>query len=102
MPFIQSCSAGDFSVDMITGVVTVTGTLDAEILPLYNLVLEARDRGNPTRIGQTDLVVRILNIDDNAPRFDNSFFSITVREGIYKYPKQFFFFYLIVAINMQT
>lgn len=66
---------------MVTGRVTVTGELDAETQPEYNLVLEARDRGNPTRIGQVNLVVRILNIDDNAPRFDSSFFSIMIREG---------------------
>ena len=48
----------------------------------YTLVLEARDRGSPTRIGQTTLVVRVLDINDNAPRFDSSFFSIMIREGI--------------------
>ncbi len=48
----------------------------------YTLVLEARDRGNPIRIGQTTLRVRIIDINDNAPRFDSSFNSISIREDL--------------------
>ena len=47
----------------------------------YELELEVRDGGSPTRIGLARLVVRVVDINDNSPRFDRSFYSVTIGEG---------------------
>ena len=50
-------------------------------LPRYDLVVQARDGGTPPRIGTANLIVRVVNINDNSPRFDRSFFVAQVAEG---------------------
>ena len=47
----------------------------------YNLTVQACDRGFQTRIGNANLVIRVININDNSPRFDRSFYVAEVAEG---------------------
>ena len=47
----------------------------------YQLDVEATDGGIPRRIGVTQIVIRVVNINDNSPRFDRSFYAEEVREG---------------------
>ena len=49
----------------------------------YQLDVEATDGGIPRRIGVTQIVIRVVNINDNSPRFDRSFYAEEVREGEY-------------------
>ena len=51
----------------------------------YQLDVEATDAGVPRRIGVTQIVIRVVNINDNSPRFDRSFYAEEVREGEYMY-----------------
>ena len=49
----------------------------------YQLDVEAADGGLPRRIGVTQVVIQVVNINDNSPRFDRSFYAEEVREGEY-------------------
>lgn len=60
---------GVFNI-MSDGSVTVAGSLDYEFQQIYNLVIEVRDGGNPSRQVTTPLTVGLIDINDNAPQFD--------------------------------
>ena len=45
--------------------------------------MEATDRGNPSRIGTADIFIDVININDNNPRFDRSFYVAEVSEGLF-------------------
>ena len=47
----------------------------------YQLDVEATDGGFPRRIGVTQLIIQVVNINDNSPRFDRSFYTEEVSEG---------------------
>lgn len=43
--------------------------------------MEATDAGVPRRIGVTQIAIQVLNVNDNSPRFDRSFYAEEVSEG---------------------
>lgn len=43
--------------------------------------MEATDGGVPRRIGVTQIAVQVINVNDNNPRFDRSFYAEEVSEG---------------------
>ena len=43
--------------------------------------MEATDGGVPRRIGVTQIAILVVNVNDNSPRFDRSFYSEEVSEG---------------------
>ncbi|XP_056136547.1 protocadherin alpha-C2-like isoform X1 [Lampris incognitus] len=55
--------------------------LDREERAVHNLILTAVDGGVPTRTGTASVVVRVLDINDNAPAFDKDFYKIDVMEN---------------------
>lgn len=57
-----------FSIDPVSGVITVNNELDRELWPFYNLTVIAIDEGSPPVTGSTSVVVTITDINDNAPR----------------------------------
>ena len=59
-----------FAINSTTGEVTTRQVFDRESgTETYNLVIEADDRGNPRRTASSTVVIRILDINDNGPRF---------------------------------
>ncbi|KAM6953616.1 protocadherin alpha-C2-like [Aplochiton taeniatus] len=59
----------------------LTKSLDREIQDVYNLILTAVDGGVPTRSGTASIIVRVLDTNDNAPRFDNDSYNINILEN---------------------
>ena len=49
----------------------------------YQLDVEATDGGIPRRIGVTQIAIQVVNVNDNSPRFDRSFYSEEVSEGMH-------------------
>ena len=45
--------------------------------------MEAADGGFPGRIGVTQVAIQVVNVNDNSPRFDRSFYTEEVSEGKY-------------------
>ncbi|XP_020287734.1 protein dachsous isoform X2 [Pseudomyrmex gracilis] len=56
-----------FAVDPDTGEITTREPLDRETKSVHELVLEARDRGTPSRATRVPMKVTVLDVNDNSP-----------------------------------
>ncbi|XP_048738793.2 protocadherin Fat 4-like [Ostrea edulis] len=63
----QSSAAVPFQVDSESGIVTVTGSLDRETIPWYQMVITATDRGTPRLTGSLTLEISLTDVNDNDP-----------------------------------
>ena len=80
---VSSEIADTFSINSSTGVVTLISSLDRETTSLYSFAVRAVDngvRGRLDGIGQLD--VRVLDVNDEVPRFDEDPYMVTVGENI--------------------
>ncbi|XP_071267144.1 protocadherin alpha-C2-like [Salvelinus alpinus] len=73
---IQTGSDGTKYVDLV-----LTKALDREENAVHNLILTAVDGGVPSQSGTANIVVRVLDTNDNAPRFDRSVYTVNVTEN---------------------
>lgn len=71
-----------FSIDSLSGDVTLVKPLDYETTELYRIVVRAQDGGAPARSNTTQLLVHIEDVNDNSPRFFTSLLQETVSEGV--------------------
>ncbi|XP_055080944.1 protocadherin alpha-C2-like [Periophthalmus magnuspinnatus] len=55
--------------------------LDREQQAVHNLILTAVDGGVPTRTGTASIIVRVLDVNDNAPSFDEEKYVVNVLEN---------------------
>ncbi|KIH53368.1 cadherin domain protein [Ancylostoma duodenale] len=62
-----------FSIDSATGCLRTGRTLDRESMPDYRLVVQATDRGLPPQSAEAIVKVKVLDEDDNAPKFSHLF-----------------------------
>ena len=77
--FAVERSAGD--IDGSEYMVHVVKVLDRERnADGFKLVLAAADRGRPPRTGSTELTVKLLDVNDNAPVFVSSSLTVNVSE----------------------
>ena len=75
-------SNNDFTINSTSGVITVNGDLDREVISEYTLTIRAQDGGNPARSDGSMVVITVNDINDNSPIFQRSLYTITVREDI--------------------
>ncbi|KAM4653621.1 protocadherin alpha-8-like [Amazona ochrocephala] len=59
----------------------LTKSLDRETMPIHHLVLTATDGGRPPLTGTVKLVISVLDVNDNAPQFNQSVYKVKVLEG---------------------
>ncbi|XP_028423953.1 protocadherin Fat 4-like [Perca flavescens] len=71
---------GKFSVDPVSGMVSVTGALDRETKAEYSLLMVAEDQGRPAKSATASLLVRVSDINDNVPKFSNAEYQGEVLE----------------------
>ncbi|NWH79854.1 CADN protein, partial [Piaya cayana] len=64
-----------FAVDQY-GHVVVANTLDREVIPKYSLIVEASDQGTPARTGSVTVLINLLDVNDNGPRFEASYMPV--------------------------
>lgn len=63
-----------FSINSKSGVLQTAAQLDHETLPsVLHLKIIASDHGKPPMRGSADLEITILDVNDNAPHFDENF-----------------------------
>ncbi|XP_044136963.1 protocadherin gamma-C5-like [Bufo gargarizans] len=55
--------------------------LDREEREEHTLVLTAFDSGSPLRSGTSLITINVIDINDNAPVFDNAFYKISLKEN---------------------
>lgn len=74
---------GQFSINILTGGISVINSLDYEMIREYNLRIKAQDCGRPPLINGTGMVVvQVVDINDNEPRFVSTPFQATVLENV--------------------
>ncbi|KAM9184622.1 protocadherin alpha-2-like [Mergus octosetaceus] len=69
-----------FSIDPQTGDIRLRGPLDFEEVRLYELQIEAQDKGMPPLSGHCEVVVEVLDVNDNAPEVWVTSLSVPVPE----------------------
>ncbi|XP_069737774.1 protocadherin-16 [Phaenicophaeus curvirostris] len=72
----------DFSLDPVSGVLSTTRALDRERVSSYSLRVVVRDHGSPARSSSTVVNVRVLDLNDNAPRFSQASYAVEVPEDL--------------------
>ncbi|XP_041987836.1 protein dachsous [Aricia agestis] len=70
-----------FAIDERSGLVTTQARVDCETNPMPKLTVVASDRGNPPLSSTATLIVTVLDVNDNEPIFDQSFYNVTVSEN---------------------
>ncbi|XP_044201132.1 protocadherin Fat 4-like [Thunnus albacares] len=71
---------GRFSIDPVSGMVSVAGALDRETKAEYNLQVIAEDQGRPVRSSTATLLVQVSDINDNVPKFSEAEYEVEVLE----------------------
>uniref|UniRef100_A0A8C5T5K1 Cadherin domain-containing protein n=1 Tax=Malurus cyaneus samueli TaxID=2593467 RepID=A0A8C5T5K1_9PASS len=64
-----------FVVDQF-GHVVVANTLDREAVQKYTLIVQASDQGTPARTGSVTVLINLLDINDNGPRFEAPYMPV--------------------------
>lgn len=62
--------ADKFSINHLSGQIKVDSPLDFETKPKFQFIVKGVDSGDPQRTGSCSLVVNVVDVNDNAPRFD--------------------------------
>ncbi|XP_071314632.1 protocadherin gamma-C5-like isoform X15 [Trachinotus anak] len=57
------------------------GNLDRETVPEYTVVIRATDAGSPRLSSQTTFVVKLSDVNDNAPTFSQPSYSVDIPEN---------------------
>lgn len=70
-----------FAIDERSGLVTTRVRVDCETNPSPRLTVLASDRGYPPLTSTATLIVTVLDVNDNEPIFDQSFYNVTVSES---------------------
>ncbi|OQR71487.1 cadherin-related tumor suppressor-like [Tropilaelaps mercedesae] len=71
-----------FRIDATSGVLSLHKALDYELHKLYTLNISASDGGSPRLTTTVPFVVRVTDVNDNAPVFPNGAIVRTLREGV--------------------
>ncbi|XP_049685669.1 protocadherin alpha-2-like isoform X7 [Accipiter gentilis] len=69
-----------FILDPNTGEIRLTGALDFEDVPSYEIQIEATDKGTPPLSGHCKVVLEVLDVNDNAPEVWVTSLSVPVPE----------------------
>lgn len=60
---------------------TTSGNLDRETVPEYTVVIKATDAGSPPLSSQTTFMVKLSDVNDNAPTFSQPSYSVDIPEN---------------------
>ncbi|XP_054238920.1 protocadherin-23 [Indicator indicator] len=71
-----------FALNSTSGALRVTRSLDREDVSNFTLVIECRDRGNPSRSSTAQLYLTVLDENDHNPLFAKTQYQISVREDL--------------------
>ncbi|XP_067423013.1 protocadherin alpha-8-like isoform X1 [Emydura macquarii macquarii] len=69
-----------FSIEQNTGEIRVKGNIDFEGMNLFEIQIEAKDKGYPPLVGHCKVLIDILDLNDNAPVLAVTSLSLPVPE----------------------
>ncbi|XP_051784464.1 protocadherin Fat 1a isoform X3 [Erpetoichthys calabaricus] len=80
--FVDSAD-GHFSIDELSGIISLEKPLDREIQAIYTLTVKATDQGSPRRLSTVcSVTVSVLDINDNPPVFEHREYVANVSEDV--------------------
>lgn len=71
-----------FAVDTSSGVITATGTIDYEAVPVMYLVVQAVDGGTPSLSSSALVRITVIDLNDNTPVPVPDNYAVTVLEDV--------------------
>ncbi|CAL9692663.1 unnamed protein product [Knipowitschia caucasica] len=71
-----------FEIDSTTGEIRVKNILDREETERYEFRVSAADKGVPSKTGTATIVLNVLDVNDNDPKFMLSSYSFSVIENM--------------------
>ena len=80
--FQDSSTYGLFNISESTGAVTSLRPLDREQRDSYNFTVVATDGGMPRQSSSISITLQVLDINDNAPLFEQEVYELAVREDM--------------------
>ena len=74
--------SGYFEIDSKSGEIKLTKSIVYKTGELVNIIVEAIDNGQPARLGQTTIHVRIVDVGNNPPNVEINFLTSTELDGV--------------------
>ncbi|XP_075905067.1 protocadherin Fat 4-like isoform X2 [Nelusetta ayraudi] len=71
---------GRFAVHPESGLVTLAAGLDREVKAEYQLQVLAEDQGRPANSANASLLIKVIDVNDNAPEFSQAVYQVLVLE----------------------
>lgn len=78
---IQGNDGGVFEINSLTGKIGLKSALNREKQAEYTLNVLATDGGTPPRVGETEVIVKVGDENDNSPVFQPASLRASVREN---------------------
>lgn len=75
-------SPATFSIDAVSGIISVAEKLDYSKAKKYSLEVEGRDGGSPSRTGSTVVVIVVEDVNNKPPKFSRDQYDVEVYENI--------------------
>ncbi|XP_037117249.1 protocadherin alpha-8-like isoform X21 [Syngnathus acus] len=69
-----------FDINRSTGEIIVTGLIDYEERETYEIEIEASDKGSPPLTTEKSVLIKIIDVNDNAPEIEVTSFSSSIPE----------------------
>uniref|UniRef100_A0A3P9MWL3 Cadherin domain-containing protein n=1 Tax=Poecilia reticulata TaxID=8081 RepID=A0A3P9MWL3_POERE len=69
-----------FEIDEHTGLITVKGNINYEEHPVFEIRVQASDRGSPPMTSQCKVLIEVIDLNDNAPEISVTTLIDTVKE----------------------
>ncbi|XP_042626520.1 protocadherin beta-15-like [Cyprinus carpio] len=69
-----------FQVNPVTGEIIVTGVLDFEVKDIYEIDIQASDKGIVPLATDKSVIIKIVDVNDNAPEIEVTSFSSAIPE----------------------
>ena len=73
---------GVFTMDSQSGQIGARVTLDRETQAEYFLRIRAKDGGTPPLVGETDVTIKVTDVNDNSPIFQPNVLKAVVKENL--------------------
>ena len=75
-------TGGAFTIDPEDGQLYLQKGIDREKQETYKLIIRAQDLGDPPKSNTTQVVINVLDVNDNEPRFPTSNYYQSVAENV--------------------
>lgn len=75
-------SPAPFSIDTVSGIISVAEMLDYSKAKKYTLEVEGMDGGSPSLTGTTVVVILVEDVNDKPPKFSKNRYDVAIYENI--------------------